>query len=93
MIALGHFVPFALLGFGWPGCFFPHNSKYRHYSHPLDIGLFCDGHVESSNPDLIPTTTNVTGWMMFKPDATHAKRWNNDNEPHPENWNLPIPSY
>jgi len=91
MIAVGHFVPFTLVGFGWPGWFFPRNSKYRY--HPLDIALFCDGHVDASNPDLIAKTTNAVGWLMFKPDAAHAKRWNNDNEPHPENWSFPIPTY
>jgi prepilin-type N-terminal cleavage/methylation domain-containing protein len=96
MIAVGHFVPFTLVGFGWPGWFIPRDSKYRprHY-HSLDIGLFCDGHVESSNPDRIRNQPwpGMNEWRMFKPDEAHTKRWNNDNEPHPENWGLPIPTY
>ena len=37
--------------------------------------LFCDGHVEWAKQ---------TNWMRKLPDA--RKRWNNDNEPHPETW-------
>jgi type II secretory pathway pseudopilin PulG len=74
-------------GFGWPGSFCPRNSNYRRdWLHPLDIDLFCDTHVESSNPDDIPTWTNSNQTVEFKPDANYAKRWNNDNQPHPETW-------
>jgi len=34
--------------------------------------------------------TNSNGssgsYLVFKPDAAYAKRWNNDNQPRPENW-------
>lgn len=95
MIAFGHFFPFKTVGFGWPGRYISLKSTYR--PHPLDLALFCDGHVESSNPDLIPTEPWLGGWTeewrRFKPNEAHARRWNNDNEPHPENWHLPIPTY
>ena len=76
MIAAGPFLPFSnIQGFGWPGVYVPRISRFR--LHSLDIALFCDGHVESSNPDLIPTRP----WplygpeaRMFKPDAARAKR-------------------
>jgi hypothetical protein len=86
MIAVGNWVPFTITGFGWPGWYEPRNSKYRR--HPLDLGLFCDGHVEPSNPDVMPKQTNKV-WSSrfeFRPDAHYAKRWNNDNQPHPETW-------
>lgn len=38
--------------------------------------VFCDGHVETSDP-------------MFNSDDAHAKRLNNDNQPHPETWPMP----
>jgi prepilin-type processing-associated H-X9-DG protein len=38
-------------------------------------GLFCDGHVEFAKQ---------TNWMA--PTTTARRRWNNDNEPHPETW-------
>lgn len=37
--------------------------------------LFCDGHVEFAKQ---------TNWMA--PTTTARRRWNNDNEPHPETW-------
>jgi len=59
---------------------------YRHGK--LSNAVFCDGHVESANPDLIPTGL-VPGYSdrwTFIPDESRARRLNNDNEPHPETW-------
>jgi competence protein ComGC len=88
MIAFVHLSYYAPpLGFGWPGGFLSRNSPQRlREHHPLDLGLFCDGHVESSNPDLIPHKTNIWDQIVFTPDAAHAQRWNNDNQPHVETW-------
>jgi prepilin-type N-terminal cleavage/methylation domain-containing protein/prepilin-type processing-associated H-X9-DG protein len=77
MIAVVHEVwEGGLIGFGWPGVV----ANLHHQGG--DNGLFCDGHVEASNPDSIPKIKDG----YFKPDAVHAKRWNNDNQPHPETW-------
>jgi prepilin-type N-terminal cleavage/methylation domain-containing protein/prepilin-type processing-associated H-X9-DG protein len=65
-------------GFGWPGVPQSNHADRR------SSGAFCDGHVESSNPDRIPKIT--TSRTVFKPEAAYARRWNNDNEPHPETW-------
>ncbi|PYL01555.1 MAG: hypothetical protein DME19_01215 [Verrucomicrobia bacterium] len=37
--------------------------------------LFCDGHVESAKQ---------RKWQ--EPTDTARRRWNNDNQPHPETW-------
>ncbi len=90
MLAIGE-----LWGFGWPGSLYWGESYApKGYPHGQSLNVtFCDGHVESGNPDLIPKKTNTftvfkETWtsVEFKPDEAHAKRWNNDNEPHPETW-------
>ncbi len=94
MIAVLHSVELGLVGFGWPGGLWqPGSADYGLWPifggsfHPGgDNGVFCDAHVESSNPSRIPKTTNSYGFLEFKPDANYAKRWNNDNQPHPETW-------
>jgi hypothetical protein len=49
--------------------------------------VFCDDHVETSNADHIPRELDAgSGSWLFKPDEAHAKRWNNDNQPHLETW-------
>jgi prepilin-type N-terminal cleavage/methylation domain-containing protein len=68
------------IGFGWPG------GLWR-WHQSGELALFCDGHVESSNSDRIPQKgSTAQGDRQFIPDETHAKRWNNDNQPHPETW-------
>jgi hypothetical protein len=42
--------------------------------------------VESEKSELIPKRGTGYSGPLFKPDEKHAKRWNNDNEPHPETW-------
>jgi hypothetical protein len=37
--------------------------------------VFCDGHLENARQ---------TNWMAAT--ETARRRWNNDNEPHPETW-------
>ena len=71
----------ARMGFGWPGV--PRNPLTSAALHPGgENAVFCDGHVESENSAGIPQWS----YGGFKPDATHARRWNYDNEPHPESW-------
>jgi prepilin-type processing-associated H-X9-DG protein len=90
MIAIGDACSWGDLtafGLGWPGC---GNTRPDHQDRRSNA-LVCDGHVESSKWDpipgvLIPGSDNA--WK-FKPDASHAKRWNSDNEPHPETWPPP----
>jgi prepilin-type N-terminal cleavage/methylation domain-containing protein len=60
------------IGFGWPGV--PGGWH--------DTAVFCDAHVEASDPKLL--TRQPVG--EFIPDAIHEKRWNHDNQPHPETW-------
>jgi prepilin-type N-terminal cleavage/methylation domain-containing protein/prepilin-type processing-associated H-X9-DG protein len=87
MIAIGDACTWGDLtafGLGWPGC---GNTPPDHKDRRTNA-LFCDGHVESSKWDpipgvLIPESDNA--WR-FTPDASHAKRWNSDNQPHPETW-------
>jgi hypothetical protein len=70
------------LGFGWPGI---PASWHR----GGELAVLCDGHVESSRAERIPQTTVTSGrwsYSVFKPDSIHAKRWNNDNQPHAETW-------
>jgi prepilin-type processing-associated H-X9-DG protein len=69
-------------GFGWPGqCGSGWHGDWR------SNAVFCDGHVETSNTDRVPHYKDAASdsWL-FKPDEAHAKRWNNDNQPHPETW-------
>jgi len=91
MIALTHMASRQMLGsvplgFGGPG-YYEHPSVK---GGPLHKGgenaAFCDGHVESEDSNRLPTTTNAYGWVVFKPDVTYARRWNHDNQPHPETW-------
>ena len=77
------------VGFGWPG--YPYESagpraSGQSYHQGGDIGLFCDDHVESRKSELIPMTFWHSSYWMFTPTATDAKRWNIDNQPHPETW-------
>ena len=80
-------------GFGWK---WPRVAGYSHG--PRANAVFCDGHVESSNPNNLPKQidpegkwelepeTEAEGQWEFKPDAALLKRYNNDNQPHPETW-------
>ena len=85
MIAIGAAGWGVILGFGWPGWF-------GNWPHQHNNAVFCDGHVESSYSELIPEQKRNSsvfldrGMWRFKPDTAHAKRWNNDNQPHPETW-------
>jgi prepilin-type N-terminal cleavage/methylation domain-containing protein len=102
MIAIGDGIAFfemdygrSIAGFGWPGKYFGVWSGWPHGVGDRVLGSFaalCDGHVETSNPDHDPTkeaynvlADGYTYWR-FKPDQAHARRWNNDNQPHPETW-------
>ena len=89
MIAFTHFVTTgfgcaaytARMGFGWPGV--PQDPVTSAPFHPGgENAAFCDGHVESESSAGIPQWS----YGGFKPDAAHARRWNYDNEPHPESW-------
>ena len=70
-------------GFGWPG-----STDWSHEGQ-RNNAVFCDAHVETSRNGLISQETNQWGAWEFKPDETHTKRWNNDNQPHPETWPHP----
>ena len=74
MIAIGE-----LGGFGYPGVVPWYDLHGKAFN-----AVFCDGHAESGNPYRIPWT-NYT-YRTFKPDIAHARRWNNDNQPHAETW-------
>ena len=70
-------------GFGWPGPVGSNHTDRR------SNAVFCDGYVEIGSSDLIPQRQNRVGQLelpSFKPDAARAKRWNSDNQPHPETW-------
>ncbi len=67
-------------GFGWPGLVGSNHADRR------SNGSFCDCHVETSNSDPIHQFQGSGDTYWFKPDAALAKRWNNDNQPHPETW-------
>ena len=86
MIALGDGQCFSIIGFGWPGAPAGWMDTFRS-PHPVrrSNALFCDGHVEESQSDRFPKTTDG----YFKPTENHAKRWNYDNEPHPETFQEP----
>lgn len=89
MIAVGDRSPYQwwplINGFGWPGLINWNHDGQRNNA------VFCDGHVETSRIDLIPKELqdNTYGIWRFKPDETHARRWNNDNQPHQETWPHP----
>ena len=80
MIAIGDGSFGDILGFGWPGWNGPNFHGW--YSN----AAFCDDHVETSRSDLQAEMLPGYDWPRYKPDASHAKRWNNDNQPHPEIW-------
>jgi prepilin-type processing-associated H-X9-DG protein len=91
MIAIGDAEAYAIAGFGWPGVVGTMEHKGR------DNAVFCDGHVETSRPNTLQIITPPAGsssdprwwpWtgLAFKPESSQARRWNNDNEPHPETW-------
>ena len=83
MIAIGDTVS----DFLWDGALTPmRNRPEWPYDTPLNVApskrhqsganmVFADGHVEYANQ---------TNWLNETSDA--RKRWNNDNQPHPENW-------
>jgi hypothetical protein len=81
------------VGFGWPG--YPYESRgpkgeSGESSHQGgDIALFCDDHVESRESELIPGVFWQASYWMFIPTVNDAKRWNIDNQPHPETWPQP----
>jgi prepilin-type processing-associated H-X9-DG protein len=83
MIALGDSKCLKIVGFGWPGTPAGYPDE-RSWPHPTrrSNAVFCDGHVESSASDSIPRDE----FGEFKPDETHARRWNYDFQPHPETW-------
>jgi len=91
MIAALHAVEIGVLGFGKPGAWWSASWSGRSFHEGGDNAVFCDGHVESEKSELIPkyTNTNWPGFWFVKPDEKHAKRWNNDNQPHPETWPKP----
>lgn len=78
----------SIAGFGWPGVWvWPHHVGNR----PLgSSAVFCDGHVESSDPKRETAREMVVGdgysFWRFRPEDAQARRWNNDNQPHPETW-------
>src|SRR5262249_8792104 len=78
----------AHLGFGWPGVTWFGGKSFHQGG---ELGLFCDCHVESSKSELLPRGEEIrdevfgSAWR-FKPDEAHAKRWNNDDQPHRETW-------
>jgi prepilin-type processing-associated H-X9-DG protein len=84
MLALGE-----LVGFGPPGWI--HVGPLPRFHGRQYNALLCDGHVESSDPYLIPHTvlTNYYFSLSFKSTEAQVKRWNNDNQPHPETWHKP----
>jgi prepilin-type N-terminal cleavage/methylation domain-containing protein/prepilin-type processing-associated H-X9-DG protein len=60
-------------------------AEYRHGK--AFNAVFCDGHVEHSNPSSFPIVHFRGGfWWGFEPDEGRYKRFNNDNQPHPETW-------
>ena len=77
MLAFGDMWEWGIAGFGWPGTSYGDagTTGSNHGDRRANAG-FCDGHVESSNTDRMPK----------KPDEAHVRRWNNDNQPHPETW-------
>jgi len=74
-------------GFGYPGFYW----SGLHGDHLVNA-VFCDAHVESSRSDLLPHRMLETApwgprpYGAFIPDSALARRWNRDNQPHPETW-------
>jgi prepilin-type processing-associated H-X9-DG protein len=55
---------------------------YLRSRHPQGANVtFCDGHVISLG--------RKKRWPLSQGDSDYAKRWNNDNQPHPETWPRP----
>jgi hypothetical protein len=97
MIALLHRNTYGThLGFGWPGALWKPELGGKSFHQGGDLAAFCDGHVESSKAELIPKEAFAwydgrTLWR-FKPTEAYTKRWNRNNQPHPETWRpVPIP--
>ncbi len=84
MIGIGDASFGDILGFGWPGWCEAGTHQWRSHA------VFCDDHVESSRNDVLEKQT-APGYDIcwFKPDALRAKRWNYDNQAHPETWPPP----
>jgi hypothetical protein len=82
-----------LVGFGWPGTLYESSALMggpgKSYHQGGDLALFCDDHVESRKSELITRTLWHDSFWMFIPAANDAKRWNIDNQPHPETWPNP----
>jgi prepilin-type N-terminal cleavage/methylation domain-containing protein/prepilin-type processing-associated H-X9-DG protein len=58
------------------------SPDYLRSRHPQGANMtFCDGHVLS--------LARKKRWPMTWGDSDYAKRWNNDNQPHPETWPKP----
>src|SRR5262249_7139246 len=56
-----------------------HSKDYLRSRHPQGANVtFCDTHVESLG--------RTKRWPLGAADAYYGKRWNNDNQPHPETW-------
>ncbi len=53
--------------------FYPYLLRQSHTHGDFANSLFCDGHVEFGKRE-----------TLFRATETERKRWNNDNEPHPE---------
>ena len=60
---------------GWSGTIFPSTNSLAGYHLGAANIVFCDGHVEHRKQSL---------WV--EPSDGARKRWNNDNQPHPETW-------
>ncbi len=87
MLAIGDAVPWfqdlwmTTTGFGCPS-----QSGGVHLQ-KLSNAVFCDGHVETSSSAWFPKRPGggLLEPFIFVPDE-RVKRWNNDNQPHPELW-------
>jgi len=80
MIAVLHWRAWVFLGLGWPGW-----RRDPSFHAGGEIAVFCDNHVESSDPGHITGSVFDGNWRLI-PDESHARRWNNDNQPHHETW-------
>jgi prepilin-type N-terminal cleavage/methylation domain-containing protein/prepilin-type processing-associated H-X9-DG protein len=55
------------------------SSEYLRSRHPNGANMtFCDGRAESLG--------RKKRWPLSQADGDYTKRWNNDNQPHPETW-------
>jgi len=88
MIAATHAVRFNMFGIRSLPLGFGGAALYGHYKldgRPLHVGgenaVFVDGHIESKDSDRLERIG-----MSFKPTDADARRWNHDNQPHPETW-------